>query len=277
MVIAKVSYFRLTLIALLLQAPSGCRSRHAPPVVYSMPVMDTIIEISVWDDGGNAIIAYGFQEVRRIEDQFSVFKPASEIARLNDGRLEEMSAECRNLLAAAEKYREITGGAFDIDYRHNGRIDLGGIAKGYAADKVARIFRDKGISRAMINIGGNLYLLGYPPGKNFWTVGIKDPGQPGRLIASLRLDAETGVATSGDYERPGHIIDPVAGANTGELFSVTIIAPTAVEADALSTGVFVMGRRQGSQLIEKLPGIEGVIIDKDGVWISPGLKDRFDM
>ena len=275
MAIGKVPYLRLILIAPLLLVLAGCHTRNAKPTIYSLPAMDTIIEISVWGNGRSAVVAEGFEEIRRIDSRFSMFKPDSEISRLNNGDLKEMSAECRDLLAEAQRYTAITGGAFDANYRHDDKIDLGGIAKGYAADSVARIFNNKGVSRAMINIGGNLYLLGYPPGKKYWMVGIKDPRQTTGLIASIRLDAETGVATSGDYERPGHIRDPATEGNTNQLLSVTIIASTATEADALSTGVFVMGRERGSRLIKKLPGVEGVIIDKEGIWVSPGLEDRF--
>lgn len=224
--------------------------------------MGTIVEFTLWDH--NEVAELGFKEIKRIEDKFSIYKfnPDTE--------------EGEYLIQESEKYNKITNGAFDVTYRPDKKYDFGGIGKGYAVDRVAKIFKKNGVKRAMINLGGNLYLIGYPPGKNHWTVGIKDPKEPDRLIGRIRLDKELGVATSGNYERPGHIINPKTGKSVTDLLSVTIVAPTATSADALSTGVFVLGRGKGMEIIEKLPEVEGVIIDKDGVWVSSGLKDKYE-
>lgn len=252
---------RLTIIFLFFLLITGCQSG---PVTHTQFAMGTVVEISLWEDGELAELA--FNEIKRIEDKFSIFKPDSEISR------NEISGEGRYLIQESLKYNKITDGAFDITYRRDKKYDLGGIAKGYAVDRVARIFKEKGIKRAMINIGGNLYLIGHPS----WSVGIKDPKDPNKLIGKIRIDKEAGIATSGNYERPGHIIDPRTGKSASSVLSVTIVAPTAIEADALSTGVFVLGKEKGSELIEKLPEIEGVIIDENGTWISSGLKNRYE-
>lgn len=231
------------------------------PTTYTDLAMGTVVEITLWEDG--EVARLGFEEIKRIEDKFRIYKPDSD-------------SETEYLIQVSFRYNNITSGAFDIDYRHDGKYDFGGIGKGYAVDRVAKIFKENGVKRAMINLGGNLYLIGYPPWKNYWTVGIKDPKEPDRLIGRIRLDKELGVATSGDYERPGHIINPKTGKSPDYVLSVTIVAPTATGADALSTGVFVLGREKGAELIEKLPEVEGVIIDKDGVWVSSGLKDKYE-
>lgn len=246
---------RLIVILFSLLGLVGCA--HTP-TTYTQLAMGTFVEITLWKDA-EALANIGFKEIKRIEEKFREYK--------------DHDAETMYLVKESFRYKDITNGAFDIDYRHNGKYDFGGIGKGYAVDRVAQIFKKRGVKRAMINIGGNLYLIGYPPGRRFWTVGIKDPKKPNRLMGRMILDKEAGIATSGNYERPGHIIDPRTGESVTHLLSVTIVAPTAMGADALSTGVFVLGREKGAELIEKLPDVEGVIVDIDGsVWVSSGLR-----
>lgn len=128
------------------------------------------------------------------------------------------------------------------------RLDLGGIAKGYAVDRAAAILRGRGVESALVNLGGNMYALGAPPGREAWTVGIRDP-RGGDGVAGTLLLRDEAVATSGDYEnfveidgrRYGHIIDPRDGRPATGVLSVTVVARTAMAADALSTGLFVMG------------------------------------
>jgi thiamine biosynthesis lipoprotein len=251
--------------------------------------MSTIAEITLFSDNKKAI-KESFEEIKRIENKFSRFNKESEISKINLNGSAVVSGECIDLLKESIRYKEITNGAFDIT-KNNGniffsgndvklgkdtQIDLGGIAKGYAVDKIAGILRKNNIKRSMINIGGNLYLIGLPQSKNHWVVGIKDPSSPSKLKGRIKLNKEAGVSTSGDYERPGHIINPKTGESVKDVLSVTIIAKTATEADALSTGVFVLGGGKGMELIEKLPDVEGIIIDKDGVYVSSGLKDKYE-
>lgn len=262
------------LIPLFLLFLTGC-GRYTNPFVYTRLVMGTIVEISLWEKNPRAV-EMTFNEVKRIEDKFSFFKDDSEISRINSGLEKEISPECRYLFSESAKYSDITNGAFNIRYRKDKKYDLGGIAKGYAIDRAVEILKKNGIERAMVNLGGNLYVFGYPEGKDYWIIGIKDPENPDRLKGRLKLDKESGVSTSGDYERPGHIIDPKTGLSVNKVLSVTIIAETAIYADALSTGVFILGKEKGMELIENLPGIEGVIIDKDGVHLSKGLKEKYE-
>lgn len=254
---------------------SGCSKNYSKPVTYTNLLMGTFIEISVWEKADVAGLC--FNEIERIENKFSIYKNNSEISRINSGELKEpVSEECRYLLDKAEEYNKITEGAFDISYNKKLKYDLGGIGKGYAADRVSSVLKENNIINAMINVGGNLRLIGMPPGKEFWTIGIKDPNKPDRLIGRLILDKECGVSTSGNYEQPGHIINPKTGLKADDVLSVTIIASNAITADALSTGVFVLGKEKGMTLIEKLPDVEGIIIDRNGISISSGLKDKYE-
>jgi len=267
---------------------SGCEKKDIAPHVYQQSVMNTMAEISLWDDGEEPART-GFREMERLEELFSRFKAGSDISRINKSLSAKVSKECVYLVKKSMYYAKLTGGAFDVTKKgaavvvdgntisigKETELDLGGIAKGYAVDRVVGILKRKKVDRAMVNLGGNFYLIGYPPGKRYWVVGIKNPLNPEKLIGRLRLETECGVATSGNYERPGHIMNPKTGKSADSVLSVTIVAPTALEADALSTGVFVLGREMGAELVEKLPGVEGVIIDNNAVWVSSGLKDKF--
>ena len=158
------------------------------------------------------------------------------------------------------------------------RIDLGGIAKGYAVDRSIEILRGLGIRHALVNAGGDTRLLGDRRGKP-WIVGIRDPRNEGRMVMRLPLEDEA-ISTSGDYERYfeedgvryHHILVPGTGKSANEVRSATIIGPDATQTDGLSTTVFVLGVERGMALVSGLPGVEAVIVDRDGrIYYSDGL------
>jgi thiamine biosynthesis lipoprotein len=158
------------------------------------------------------------------------------------------------------------------------RIDLGGIAKGYAVDRCIEMLRRLGIEHAMVNAGGDTRLLGDRRGRP-WIVGIRDPRQDGEVVVSLPL-ADEAISTSGDYERYfdedgvryHHILVPGTGRPAGAVRSVTIVADDATTTEGLTKSVFVLGVERGMQLVASLPGVDAVIVDKDGnVFYSDGL------
>ena len=136
-------------------------------------------------------------------------------------------------------------------------IDLAGIAKGYAVDRARDILENCGMESALINLGGNIYAMGNPPGKDGWKIGVRDPLGSTRVVARLVL-RDLAVATSADYEnynvingkRYGHIIDPATGYPASGVLSVTVIAKEAITADALSTGFFVLGPERSKEKID---------------------------
>lgn len=150
------------------------------------------------------------------------------------------------------------------------RIDLGGIAKGYAVDRAIALLRQLGIENALVSAGGDSRLLGDHRGRP-WHIGIQAPREKRSLAGVLPL-SETAVSTSGDYERYferdgvryHHIISPSTGRSAGELRSVTILGPNATRTDALSTSVFVLGLDKGLALIDRLDDVEAIIIDSQG-------------
>lgn len=180
-----------------------------------------------------------------------------------------------------------------IDYRHikldkkqlrfnnpNVRIDLGGIAKGYAVDRAIQIVKLCGISEAMVSAGGDSKILGMKQGQP-WIIGIQHPRKDDELALRLPL-SDTAISTSGDYQRffildgnrVHHIINPSTGKSATPSWSATVIGPDAMTTDALSTTIFVLGAEKGIALIETLENIDAVIIDNEGkVHYSSGLLE----
>lgn len=159
------------------------------------------------------------------------------------------------------------------------RINLGGIAKGYAVERGVAILRERGIVNGIVTAGGDSRLLGDRRGKP-WIVGVRDPRRDGTIAVSIPLENEA-ISTSGDYERYfeedgkryHHIIQPATGEPANGVHSATIVGPDAVITDALSTSVFVMGVDQGLRLIATLPDYEGIVIDAEGrMFYSDGLR-----
>ena len=164
------------------------------------------------------------------------------------------------------------------------KLDLGAIAKGYAADEIARILKAHNIKKAIIDLGGNIYAVGEKAPGQDWNIGIRDPEtERGEPILSIPLK-DTSVVTSGIYERYfekdgkkyHHILDPRTGYPVNnELLSVTIIAPASMDADALSTSTFLLGTEKGLALIEKIPGVEAIFINKEHeIRTSQGMKGK---
>lgn len=149
-------------------------------------------------------------------------------------------------------------------------LDLGGIAKGYAVDRAIMLLAEAGISSAIVTAGGDSRILG-EHGERPWYIGIKHPRKEQENAVMIPL-SDTAISTSGDYERfyiEGgvrfhHILSPGTGMPADSVQSVSILAPNAVDSDALSTTVFVLGVERGLALVNGLNGIDAIIIDADG-------------
>ena len=150
------------------------------------------------------------------------------------------------------------------------KIDLGGIAKGYAVDRAVSVLRQAGVTSATVNAGGDIALLGDKQGRP-WRIGIQHPRQTNDLLVTLQLKDQA-VVTSGDYERfferdgirYHHIFDPVSGKPARQCQSVTVVAADAASADALATAAFVLGPDAGLKLLEGLSNVEGLLVSADG-------------
>jgi thiamine biosynthesis lipoprotein len=326
-------------------AAAACRSGPAPSAPMQVveragTAMGSDLRLTAIAAGDPAAARAAFDavfaEFDRLEALMSVWRPGSDVLRINEAagvRPVAVAAEVREVLHAARQISDWTGGKFDvtfgaladiwkfdaqnqdntvpdearirerlplIDYRRieiddragtvflarrGMRVHLGGIGKGYAVERAARILRQAGLRDFMIQAGGDLYVGGLKDGKP-WRLGINDPrGQPGRTFATVDLSDGT-FSTSGDYARfffkdgvrYHHLLDPATGQPARECRSVTIVADSPTQADGLSTGVFIMGPTAGMALIERLPHVEGVIVTATNeVIVSSGLRDRIVM
>lgn len=150
------------------------------------------------------------------------------------------------------------------------RIDLGGIAKGYAVDQGAEILLARGINNAIVTAGGDSRILGDRRGRP-WMVGIKNPREENKSAVALPL-TDTAISTSGDYERyfmdgdrrVHHIINPKTGKSATGVRSVSVLAPHGIDTDALTKPLFILGVQRGMEIIDKIPGVDAIVIDDQG-------------
>lgn len=221
---------------------------------------------------------------------FSVIQESMRFSDLTQGAFDITFASIGYLYDYRKKIKpseqEITQGLLAVNYRavyldHDAlsvkfekpgiMLDLGGIAKGYAVDKGIEILMQHGVKHAYLSAGGDMRLLGDKRGAP-WTIAIRHPRDESKQVAILPL-SETAISTSGDYERffideqgerIHHILSPSTGKSVKGMMSVTILADRAINSDALSTSVFVMGVEKGLKLINSLQGVDAILIDDAG-------------
>lgn len=161
-------------------------------------------------------------------------------------------------------------------------LDLGAVAKGYALEKAAGVLQQSGITRALINAGGNVRVIGEKAKDTPWKVGIQDPRASSVLIGVLDLDNEA-ATTSGDYNRTftvdgkqyHHIISPLTGFPANSSISVTVITPDAFKGDLLSTALFLLDPAEALKLAETLPDTEAIIVNSQKkILTTTGLADK---
>ncbi len=162
--------------------------------------------------------------------------------------------------------------------RHGMRIDLGGIAKGYAVDNAIAILKKCGIKNGMVSAGGDSRILGDRQGRS-WMMGVRHPRNKNDIAVKLPL-TNTAISTSGDYERffiedgkrYHHIIKPATGKSVDTTWSATVMADSATLSDALSTTLFVLGDKKGFKLIDSYKGVDAIVINSKGkMFYSSGL------
>lgn len=164
------------------------------------------------------------------------------------------------------------------------QVDLGAIAKGYAADEVAKVLVENGVKHAIINLGGNVLTVGGNMQDKPWKIGIQDPFNPrGDYIGVVTVQDET-VVTSGTYERYfekdgkkyHHILDPRTGYPAdNDIASVSVITKKSVDGDGNSTSLLLLGLDEGLKFVEQ-EGFDAIFITYDKkVYVTPNIKDRF--
>jgi len=239
----------------------------------TIEVLTIARQVSEWTDGTFAVTFGALADLWRFDHD-------------QDNTIPDPAVVRQRLPLADYRGLEIDARAGTAFLRRKGmRVHLGGIGKGYAVDRAVALFRSRGLKDFMIQAGGDLYVAGVKDGRP-WRLGIRDPRGPAdRSFAQLDLSDGT-FSTSGDYERffmkdgrrYHHILDLRVGEPARLCRSVTLVTDRAVLADALAKGVFILGPDQGMALIEKLPGVEGVIVSaSNDVLVSSGLKGKLTM
>ena len=181
---------------------------------------------------------------------------------------------------------ELNAQTGEVRLPEGSEIDLGGIAKGYAAQRVIELFEEKGVSSAMLDLGGNVQVLGTKPNGRDWKVGIRDPAGEHTVIGVIAC-SDRAVVTSGGYERYitgkdgktyHHIIDPKTGypAENG-LVSVSIVCDDGALADGLSTALYVLGTERAIECWKEHADLfDAVLLTEDGkMYVTEGIEDAF--
>ncbi len=225
------------------------------PVEKTAFIMGTSVRIKVTGRQAESLIDQAFAEMKRLEEMFDWRNPASAINNIHPY---DNLPEIKEILDLSAKVKKLSGGAFDINF--DGQMNLGGIGKGYAVEAARQLLMNQGIKRAIIDMHSSIAVIG-----DGWKIGILDPRTKETKYFFKRIILNDGEAlsTSGQYERLGHIIDPLTSKPADKCKSVTVIGEDAALTDALSTAVFVLGPEAGMRLIAKLR-LKAVIVDKNG-------------
>ncbi|GAB6138392.1 FAD:protein FMN transferase [Halanaerobaculum tunisiense] len=249
--------------------------------------------------------AAGQKKVQVSADTYQVIKKSLEYAQLTAGSFDPTIGPLVDLWgigtenAQVPTDKQIKDRLSGVDYKQvelfpankqvflkqpDMKLDVGGIAKGYAADQVIDLWQKQGVESGFISLGGNVSVLGAKPDGSPWKVGIQDPKEPrGNVMATVEVRDKT-VVTSGNYERYfvedgvryHHILNPQTGrpAKKG-IISSTIITDNSFDADTLATAVYVLGVKEALKLIRDLPEIEALLINQDKeVYLTSGLEDK---
>lgn len=254
----------------------------------SFEMMGTRVTITVKDKDPGAHIEAAHKRLKELEEKLNRFAPLSEINRINNlagiaaAPVSEDTLRCVKLaLLASEK----TSGAFDPTLKNYRKIkvdaknrtvkllsdklqlNLDGIAKGFAVEEARKVLRKRGVKSAMIDMRSSIAIIGGPS-----KIGIQHPRKKNELLDTLALKDGEALSTSGDYEQGRHIIDPQTGLPAKSCQAVTVVTRDAGPApygggagwaDALSTGIFVLGPEKGLALAKKL-NLKVLIVDAKG-------------
>lgn len=230
------------------------------PVRVSQELFDLIARALELSEASGGAFDITYESVGALYDFRARQRPSGEAI---DARLGAVDYRLVELDEADRTIRFLAGGV---------RINLGGIAKGYAVERAAQLLRERGVRHALLGAGGDTRVLGDRRGQP-WVVGIRHPRSPDEHEVVTRLPlVDEAVSTSGDYERffeedgrrYHHIINPVTGEPTEGMLSATVIGPDATLTDGLSTTMFVLGVNEGLALIDRFDGYEAVLIDARG-------------
>jgi len=210
-----------------------------------------------------------------VDRRFSPYRDDSEVTRVGTGDLafEDASPDVRTVFTLADTVRDRTDGFFDPRaFRPDGRRDPTGVTKGWAVDEALAMLRLAGATNVQVTAGGDLVAAGHPEPGRRWRIGIRHPAAIDQVAAVLGVSG-LAVATSGLYERGGHIWDPHTGEVPTAMRSMTVVGPTLALADGFATAAFAMGEA-GVAWVARQPGFGalGITADDRVMW-SPLVEE----
>jgi FAD:protein FMN transferase len=230
-------------------------------------IMGMPIGIDVRDPGVGVEPAFAW--LREVDATFSPYRPDSAISRLERGEigLADCPPEVDEVLTRCLALERETRGFFSV--RPAGRLDPSGLVKGWAVDGAAARLTAAGARNYCLNAGGDVVARGRPAPGRRWRIGVRHPEDLDAVAAVLAV-ADLAVATSGEYERGAHILDPRTGRPPAGLLSVTVVGPDLATADAYATAAFAMGA-DGPGWTATLPGYDAMCVTGDRrVLTTPG-------
>ncbi|NLK71524.1 MAG: FAD:protein FMN transferase [Clostridiales bacterium] len=299
-------------------------------------LLDTIVNIKIYDYKDEAIFEEVFEYIQTLENILSVHVKGSDLWNIKENagkKWTTVSAETMEIFKRSIEMSVISEGLFDItsgplidlwdidtpngyypsdierkyamsfiNYKDieidekNNKIylkkegmnaNLGAIAKGFIADKVKEFLKERGVNKAIINLGGNILLVGNKPDGTDFRIGVQDPdASRGKYLGVLSI-TDKSIVSSGVYERYfyhegkkyHHILNPFTGfPQENNLKGVSIISSLSTDGDAFSTTVFLMGIEKGMQLVESTEGVEAIFVTEDNkLYFSSGLRDIFEL
>jgi FAD:protein FMN transferase len=234
---------------------------HAEKVMGTV-VSFTVVPGDLPEPAARAAVEAACRVLHRADAVFSTWNPASPVSRLRRGEVtpDMVPAEVSEVLTLCLTAREASQGWFD-PWALPGGVDPTGLVKGWAVERAAGVLQRAGIDAALVNGGGDLTVFGSPAPGRRWRVGIRHPWRADALACVVQPRAA--VATSADYERGAHLLDPATGRPAAGVASATVTGPSLALADALATAVAV-GADQALRAVGALDGYQGYLIRADG-------------
>ena len=236
------------------------------------PTMGTTVSIDVRDRAIEPeVLGSAVAVLDEIEHRFSTYIADSEIRRIDRRELlvEDAHPDVQEVLHACSVLRAESDGAFDA--WRDGHLDPSGYVKGWATDRAADVLRRAGATSFAVNVGGDIVCVGEPAPGVPWRIGVRHPDDAFRLALVVGL-RDRAIATSGLYERGGHVTDPRTGVAPTTWRSVSVLAADLTTADAVATAALAMGQT-GPEWAAGRYGCEVAAIDGSGrLWTSTGLE-----
>ena len=222
-------------------------------------IMGTGVSLDIPEAKNGGTFDDVFELLRQIDARFSPYKKDSELSGYQRGEIiqKNLSLQMKAVMAACKKFEKLTNGYFSANFA--GKYDPTGYVKGWAIAEAGKLIEKQGYKTYCIGIGGDI--LARSGGSKEWQIGIQDPKDKTKILNKLSI-SNGAVATSGNYERGLHIINPKTSKPANELLSLTVIGPDIIKADVLATAAFAMGKA-GVKFVDRQKGYKALAVARE--------------